>query len=107
MITRQQSKVQQTQSAASSGNPAYAYYLDPIAVVQHNLPNYGFTGPVKIVSPVQVTPSPTPYTGADGRPLVQVVVQYRGRPYTIQVAQPATRGPKGIWVIVTILPGRS
>jgi len=42
----------------------------------------------------------------DGRPLVKFIVSYQGKEYTIQVVQPVQRGPKGIWVIVTILSGR-
>jgi hypothetical protein len=103
MITHKQVDVQKIQSGANAGNPQDTYYLDPIQVVQKNLPHYGFTSGFQIISPAQATPPPTPYTGTDGRPEVDTMVSYQGRRYKVSLEQPATRGPKGIWLIVTIL----
>lgn len=95
--------VTQAQSQANAGTGPMAYHVDPRKVVQTDLPHYGFTQPFQIVSPAQASPTPTPYTGADGRPLINFTVQYQGKRYKVTVAQPATRGPKGVWFIVTIL----
>lgn len=104
-IARKQVTVTEIQSAADKGNSHYRYYLDPRQVVQNNLPAYGFTQGFQIVSPAP-SPTPTPYKGSDGRLLVKFEVEYLNHVYTVFTAQPATQGPKGIWVIVTILPGR-
>jgi hypothetical protein len=54
-----------------------------------------------------VEPTPTPYTGPDGRPLVKYYVRYQNQIFTVQVVQPGpTRGSKGIWVIATIFQGQ-
>jgi hypothetical protein len=105
MITRSQHEVSAIQHQVDSGNGQYAFYLDPRAVVHNDLPHYGFTQAFQIVAPAP-SPTPTPAKGADGRPLVKFVVEYQTKVYTVSVAQPGTQGPKGIWVIVTILPGR-
>lgn len=107
MITRQQYKVQQAQTGADNKDPNFTYYLDPIQVVNRTLPTYGFKDPFQIVQPTRSSPSPTPFPGADGRPLVKAIVRYHNQLYTVQVAQPGVRGPKGIWLIVTILQGQS
>lgn len=103
MITYKQVDVQRIQSGASAGNPQYTYYLDPLQVVQKDLAHYGFTSGFQIVSPAQATPSPTPYTGTDGSPEVDVYVTYQGKRYKVALEQKATHGAKGIWLIVTIL----
>jgi hypothetical protein len=107
MITRPQSEVNAIQSGANGGNTKYTFYLDPRQVVQNTLPHYGFTQGVTIVSP-NPSPSPTPHQGVDSsaRPLITFIVSYQSKEYTVVVAQPVQRGPKGIWVIITILPGR-
>src|SRR5579884_3104176 len=93
------------QGQVNSGDPAVQYYLNPVEVVQHNLPQYGFkAGRYTIQSP-PVTPTPTPYTGQfNSRPLVKVVVAYVGQKFDVFVTQPIQRGPKGIWVVITIRP---
>lgn len=96
--------VTQAQNQASAGTGPMAYHVDPRKVVQTDLPHYGFTQPFQIVSPAQATPTPTPYTGVDGRPIINFIVQYQGKRYKVSLAQPATRGPKGVWFIVTIVP---
>lgn len=105
MITRPASVVTNDQSQAGRGNPQYTYYLDPRQVVMKNLPDYGFTGGFTITSPASASPSPTPHMGADHRNVVRFLVGYGGKTYTVAVAQPRIQGPKGIWVIVTILQG--
>jgi len=104
-ITLSTTKVDNIQRAANRNDSNYTYYLDPTQVVQKNLAQYGFTQSFTIVSPA-ASPTPTPQTGVDGRPLVKFIVSYQGKEYTIQVVQPVQRGPKGIWFIATILTGR-
>ncbi len=104
-ITLSTTKVDNIQRAANRNDSNYTYYLDPTQVVQKNLAQYGFTQSFTIVSPA-ASPTPTPQTGVDGRPLVKFIVSYQGKEYTIQVVQPVQRGPKGIWFIATILNGR-
>ncbi len=104
-VTSTTTKVDNIQRAANRNDPNYTYYLDPTQVVQKTLAQYGFTQSFTIVSPA-ASPTPTPQTGVDGRPLVKFIVSYQGKEYTIQVVQPVQHGPKGIWVIVTILSGR-
>jgi len=104
-ITLSTTKVDTIQRAANRNDSNYTYYLDPTQVVQKNLAQYGFTQSFTIVSPA-ASPTPTPQTGVDGRPLVKFIVSYQGKEYTIQVVQPVQRGPKGIWFIATILTGR-
>jgi hypothetical protein len=104
MIARPQHAVTSIQQQVDSGNHQYAFYLDPRAVVQNNLPAYGFTQGFQIVSPAP-SPTPTPAKGLDGRALVKFVVEYQSKTYNVAVAQPGQQGPKGIWSIVTILPG--
>jgi hypothetical protein len=105
MITRPASVVTNDQTQADRGNPRYTYYLDPRQVVMKNLSAYGFTGGFTITSPASPSPSPTPHVGADHRNVIRFLVGYQGQTYTVAVAQPRVQGPKGIWVIVTILKG--
>jgi hypothetical protein len=105
MITRPMSVVNNDQAQANKGNPGYTYYLDPRQVVMKNLPTYGFTGGFTITNPASPSPSPTPHIGADKRNVIRFLVSYRGQTYTVAVAQPVVQGPKGVWVIVTILKG--
>jgi hypothetical protein len=105
MITRPISVVNNDQAQADKGNPAYTYYLDPRQVVLKNLPTYGFTGGFTITNPAAPSPSPTPHIGADKRNVIRFLVSYGGQTYTVAVAQPGRQGPKGVWVIVTILKG--
>jgi hypothetical protein len=104
MITHTQSAVSQAQSAANSNASGASWRLDPRQVVLHSLPTYGFHS-FSIVSPAP-SPSPTPKVGSDKRYLVRFLVDYRGKQYTVAVAQPAKQGAGGVWFIVTILPGR-
>jgi len=104
-VTLTTTKVDNIQRAANRNDPNYTYYLDPTQVVQKNLAQYGFTQSFTIVSPA-ASPTATPQTGVDGRPLVKFIVSYQGKEYTIQVVQPVQHGPKGIWFIATILLGR-
>jgi hypothetical protein len=107
MITRPANIVTTIQTGADRADPKYVWYLNPLTVVQRNLSSYGFTAGFTITSPNPVaaaTLTPTPHAGADGRPLVVFNVTYQGKTYLIQVVQPGTRGPKGIWQIVSILP---
>lgn len=105
MITRPASVVNNDQTQADRGNPAYTYYLDPRQVVMKNLPTYGFTGGFTITNPASPSPSPTPHVGTDKRNVVRFLVSYQGQTYTVAVAQPGVQGQKGVWVIVTILKG--
>jgi hypothetical protein len=105
MITRPASAVNYDQTQANQGNPKYTYYLNPRTVVMKNLPAYGFKGGFTITNPASPSPSPTPHVGAAHRNVIRFLVSYQGQPYTVAVAQPGTQGPKGIWVIVTILKG--
>lgn len=103
MKTYPTNQVQNIQSKANAGDPAYTYHLDPIKTVNKDLPAFGFkAGQFQITQPTAANPTPTPATGADGRPLVTAVVRYNGQYYDVQVVQPGTRGPKGIWLIVSI-----
>lgn len=105
MFTYPANFVTSTQAAADRGDARYSFYLDPRKVVQLDLPHFGFTQGFSIVSPAPA-PTPTPATSADGRPVIKFVVQYQSQVYTVFVTQPGTRGPKGIWLIVTALQGR-
>lgn len=104
MIATAQHVVTHIQSQADAGAAAYQFYLNPVSVVQNDLPAYGFTKGFQITSPA-ASPSPTPYTSPDGRPVVKVDIRYQGTTYTVFVGQPSTRGAKGIWLILSILPG--
>lgn len=106
MVTRPQSKVTQIQTAASNNDPNYTFYLDPTKTLNKTLPAEGFTQGFTVVKPTAANPTPTPYNGPDGRPLVKYYVRYQGQIFTVQVVQPRTRGPKGIWVIATIFQGQ-
>jgi hypothetical protein len=97
-------EVASLQAAVDRGDPHYAFYLNPVEVVQYDLPAFGFTKGFQITSP-GASPTPTPYTSTDGRPAVKVVVSYQGQTYTAITGQPATRGAKGIWLILSILQG--
>jgi hypothetical protein len=105
MVTRPQSHVTQIQTGATNGDPTYTFYLDPTKTLNKTLPAEGFTQGFTVVKPTTANPTPTPYTGPDGRPLVKYYVRYQSQIYTVQVVQPGTRGPKGIWVIATIFQG--
>lgn len=105
MITRPLHRVYDVQHGADTKNPAYLYYLNPRQVVQNDLPHYGFTQGFAFLSPPP-SPTPTPHMGADGRPVISFLISYQSKEYTVKVAQPGRTGPTGIWVIVTILPGR-
>ena len=102
-ITHPQSQIRYIQQQANAKNPQYTFYLNPVQVVQHNLPAYGFSGPVTIVSP-PATPTPTAYTNQQGLPQVMVVVKYQGKTYDVFLDEPVQQGPQGIWVIITIRP---
>ena len=106
MVTRPQSKVTQIQTAAGNGDPNYTFYLDPTKTLNKTLPAEGFTQGFTVVKPTAANPTPTPYSGPDGRPLVKYYVRYQGQIFTVQMVQPGTRGPKGIWVIATIFQGQ-
>jgi hypothetical protein len=103
MITHKAVDVAKIQSGADAGDPNFTFYLNPVTVVQKTLTNYGFTGGFTILSPASAQPTPTPTAGADGRPLVLVKVSYQAKNYIVQVVQPGKHGPKGIWLIVSIL----
>lgn len=105
MITRPQHDVAAIQTAVDKGTAGYRFYLDPRLVLQYDLPHYGFTKGFEIVAPAPA-PTPTPYSGPGKRPTVKFVVSYQGHVYTVFVTQTGIHGPKGIWLIVTILAGR-
>lgn len=93
------------QQGANAGNSSYTYYLDPITVVQRQLPQYyGFTGgAITLVSPsASSQPTPTAYSNTQGLPEIKITVQYQGKRYVVVLDQPETQGAKGIWVIVKI-----
>lgn len=104
MITHPQREVTQAQAGVDRNDGAYSWYLDPRAVVQHQLPTYGFQN-VQIVSPA-ASPSPTPHQGALNRPVVKFIVSYGGQEYTVAVTQPGKQGARGVWFVVTILKGQ-
>lgn len=106
MVTRPQSRVTQIQTGANNKDPNYTFYLDPTKTLNKTLPAEGFTQPFTVVKPTQANPTPTPYNGPDGRPLVKYLVRYQNQIYTVQVVQPGVRGPQGIWVIATIFKGQ-
>lgn len=97
MITRPLNVVRTIQREADGGNKGYTWYRDQTAVISHTLPQYGFKPPIHIVS------LPKPFPRYAGRPIRKAVVTYEGTLYQVRLAQPLTQGPKGIWVIVTIL----
>ncbi|HZU11973.1 MAG TPA: hypothetical protein VFB58_03965 [Chloroflexota bacterium] len=102
MITYRSSYVATIQHQANAGNTAYRFYLDPIQVAEKTLPHYGFTTGFVILSPATASPTATPYVGLDKRNTVKVIALYRSHKYAVYLKQPATQGPKGIWLIVTI-----
>lgn len=108
-IIHPQHEVVAVQKGADGGDSRYTYHLSPLRTVMVDLVAYGFkSGGYTIVSPSpQAQASPTPARAADGRPVVRAVITYRGKQYTVAVAQAATRGPRGTWLIVSILPGRA
>jgi hypothetical protein len=106
MVTRPASRVATIQHGADTNDPNYTFYLNPTTVVNKTLPAEGFTQGFTVVRPTTANPTPTPYNGPDGRPLVKYYVRYQGKIYTVQVVQPGTRGPRGIWVIATIFQGQ-
>lgn len=106
MVTRPQSRVTQIQTGANNNDPNYTFYLDPTKTLNKTLPAEGFTQGFTVVKPTTANPTPTPYNGPDGRPLVKYYVRYQGQIFTVQVVQPGIRGPKGIWVIATIFQGQ-
>jgi hypothetical protein len=97
MISRPRHTVLTIQRGANAGNKKYVWYRDPKQVVRRTLPHYGFKPPVKMVSP------PRPVKSAVGRPLRKAEVIYKHELFRVFVAQPDVHGPKGIWVIVTIV----
>jgi hypothetical protein len=90
------------QQGVSSNDPGYAYYQNPVQVVNHDLSTFGFASGVTVLSP-PVSPTPTPYTGNSGLPEVQVTVQYQGKRYLIVLDQKDLQGAKA-WLIVRIKP---
>lgn len=98
MITRPAHVIATEQKLVNSGKAKYAFYTDPNKVVMKELPLYGFTPPFKIIRSAKPVPS------ASGRPLDFVLVSWQGGTWQIQVAQPGTRGKKGVWAVVGILP---
>jgi hypothetical protein len=105
-ITRPAHEVATIQSGADAGDSRYTYHLDPTRTVEVDLQAYGFdSGQYSIVKPSpSVTVTPTPQHSPGGRPVINYVVSYEGKNYSVAVAQVVKAGPKGIWVIVTILP---
>jgi hypothetical protein len=90
------------QQGANQNNPTYTPYLDPFAVAKANLPAYGFPTVNIVAPPAAPQPTPTPFTGANGYPTVDLTEQYQGKQYIVELAQPVQTGPKGIWVIESI-----
>ncbi|HCF99995.1 MAG TPA: hypothetical protein DEV93_05580 [Chloroflexi bacterium] len=105
-ITRPASEVAALQAGADRGDPRYTYHLDPTKTVEVDLEAYGFaSGQYVITKPSpSVTVTPTPQKSPGGRPVINYLISYSGRTYSVAVAQVVKAGPKGIWVIVTILP---
>jgi hypothetical protein len=97
MITRPRVKVLTVQKGANAGNKHYVWYRDPKQVVTRTLPQYGFKPPVNMISP------PKPVVSSASRPLRKAEVVYRHELFKVYVAQPDVHGPKGIWMIVTIV----
>jgi hypothetical protein len=104
-ISRPQHEVQTIQSGANAGDSRYTYHLNPTRTVNVDLQAYGFkAGLYQIVKPSPAGPTPTPQQSPGGRPVINYIVSYKGKQYAVAVAQVVKAGPKGIWVIVTILP---
>lgn len=98
-ISRPASVVQRLQHLADIHNKVGLLYLNPDKVVTQELSQYGFDPDgTKIVTPA------SPVKSATGRPQQMAVVKYDGRLYDVYVTQPGVRGPKGVWVVVTIRP---
>jgi hypothetical protein len=105
-ITRPAHEVATLQAGAGRGDSRYTYHLDPTKTVEVDLRAYGFaSGLYTITKPSPaVTATPTPQKSPGGRPVINYLVSYEGKTYSVAVAQVVKAGPKGIWVIVTILP---
>jgi hypothetical protein len=97
MITRPWTKVVTVQRAANAGNKHYIWYRNAKQVVKATLPHYGFKPPIHMISP------PKPVKSVSGRPLRKAEVVYQHELFKVYVAQPDLHGPKGIWMIVTIV----
>jgi len=72
------------QRLADAGRPSATYYRNPIAVLYHNLPGYGFKGTFTINQPITIT------------------VRYNHRGYDIHLRQLAKTGKGGAWFISSI-----
>jgi hypothetical protein len=97
--------LERLQRQADRGNRCARYALDPVEVVLHDLPGFGFgAGRIVLVSPPRPHPAPTAHHGEDGLPETDVIVRYRGREYWIVLNQFVHHGARGIWSIITITP---
>lgn len=97
MITRPWNRVLTVQHGANAGNKHFVWYRTPRQVVLRTLPQYGFKPPIDMISP----PKPAPELA--GRPVRKAEVVYKHELFKVYVAQPDVHGPKGIWMIVTIV----
>jgi hypothetical protein len=97
MISRPWHKVVTIQQAANAGNKHFIWYRNARRVVLATLPHYGFKPPIHLVSP------PKPVKSSVGRPLRKAEVEYQHELFKVYVAQPDVHGPKGVWMIVTIV----
>ena len=95
-ITRPAFIVQKIQQRYDSGKASYRFWVKPTAVVLKTLPQYGFQPPYTLLQPAK------PVSSVTGRPVRRALVKYNGDTYAVDVAQTGKKGPKGVWVIVTI-----
>jgi hypothetical protein len=106
MITHKAAEVRSVQSSVDAHKPAFSWYLNPVTVVRKSLPRYGFVKPVQLIQPAAPQPTPTAYVDPTGRPTVKVLIRYRRKLFTAFVSQPGRKGPRGIWLLLTIIQGR-
>jgi len=107
-VHRSQARIQQIQSSASSGQPGYGFYLNPVKTLSQTLQSYGFTGQFTVIQPSQPSPTPTvtagTYTTPSGVPAQKYIVRYQGHTYEVVLEQLAKHGSGGIWLIWQVGP---
>jgi hypothetical protein len=102
VVQHPRAEVLKIQQGANQNNPTYTPYLDPFAVAKSNLGAYGFPTVNIVAPPAPPQSTPTPFTGGNGYPTVDLTEQYQGKQYIVELSQPVQTGPKGIWVITGI-----
>jgi hypothetical protein len=77
-------EINRIQEAVRRGDPAYAYYVNPVQVVVRQLPHFGFHGRLEL------------------RPELNVRVVEGTVNYDVELSQPARKGSAGIWLVSAI-----